>query len=51
MPLASLTRDAVQTMIGLGLTDQDFAQMLVVVAKASGLELVPENMPVGDGLS
>jgi len=51
MPLASLTRDAVQTMIGFGLADQDFAQLLVVVAKASGLALVPENVPVGDGLS
>ena len=51
MPLASLTRDAVQTMIGHGLGDKDFAQLLTVVAKASGIELSPENVAVGDGLS
>ncbi|HSD00534.1 MAG TPA: NAD(P)-dependent oxidoreductase [Casimicrobiaceae bacterium] len=51
MPLASLTRDAVQTMIGHGLGDKDFAQLLTVVAKASGIELSPESVPVGDGLS
>ena len=51
MPLASLTRDAVQTMIGHGLGDKDFAQLLTVVAKASGIELSPENVPVGEGLS
>ena len=28
MPLASLTRDIVQTLIGHGMTEQDFAQLL-----------------------
>ena len=51
MPLASLTRDAVQSMIGHGMKDQDFAQLLVAVARASGIELAPENVKVGDGLS
>jgi len=51
MPLASLTRDEVQTMIGHGMGDKDFAQLLVVVAKASGIELSPENVAVGDGLA
>jgi 3-hydroxyisobutyrate dehydrogenase-like beta-hydroxyacid dehydrogenase len=51
MPLASITRDTVQTMIGHGMTDKDFAQLLLVVAKASGIELAPENVPVDDGLS
>jgi hypothetical protein len=37
-------------MIGRGITDQDFAQLLVQQAQASGVALVPENVPVGDGL-
>ncbi len=51
MPLASLTRDIVQTLIGRGMSEQDFAQLLLLQAEASGVKLVPENVPVGDGLS
>jgi 3-hydroxyisobutyrate dehydrogenase len=51
MPLASLTRDLVQTLIGHGMTEEDFAQLLLLQAQASGLALEPENVPVGDGLS
>jgi 3-hydroxyisobutyrate dehydrogenase len=51
MPLASLTRDVVQALIGHGLGDADFAKLLVLQARASGLELAPENVPVNDGLS
>ncbi|MFO1315699.1 MAG: NAD(P)-dependent oxidoreductase [Burkholderiales bacterium] len=50
MPLASITRDLVQTLIGRGMTEEDFAQLLVLQAEASGLTLAPENVPVGDGL-
>ncbi len=50
MPLASLTRDIVQTLIGHGMTEQDFAQLLRLQAEASGVNLEPENVPVGDGL-
>ena len=50
MPLASITRDIVQTLIGHGMTDQDFARLLVLQAQASGLRLAPENVPVDDGL-
>jgi 3-hydroxyisobutyrate dehydrogenase len=50
MPLASLTRDIVQTLIGRGMTEEDFAQLLVLQAQASALKLEPENVPVGDGL-
>ena len=50
MPLAALTRDTVQTLIGRGMTDEDFAKLLVLQAEASGLKLEPENVPVGDGL-
>jgi 3-hydroxyisobutyrate dehydrogenase len=51
MPVAALTRDLIQQMIGNGLTEQDFAALLVMQARASGLELEPEDQPVDDGLS
>jgi 3-hydroxyisobutyrate dehydrogenase-like beta-hydroxyacid dehydrogenase len=51
MPLTSITRDLLQTLIGHGLSDEDFAKLIVLQAKASGIELKPENVPVGDGLS
>jgi 3-hydroxyisobutyrate dehydrogenase len=51
MPLSALTRDLLQQMIGHGMTEQDFSTLLLMQAKASGLELRPENMEVGDGLS
>jgi 3-hydroxyisobutyrate dehydrogenase len=51
MPLASMTRDLVQALIGNGLGDADFAKLLVLQARASGLELQPEDVAVSDGLS
>src|SRR6266850_466378 len=51
MPLAALTRDLIQQMIGHGMSEQDFATLLVMQAKASGIELSPENVKVGDGLT
>jgi 3-hydroxyisobutyrate dehydrogenase len=51
MPLTSLTRDLLQQMIGQGMTEQDFSTLILAQAKASGIELEPENKEVGDGLS
>lgn len=51
MPLASTTRDLVQTLIGNGYADQDFASLVMLEARASGLDLKPENVPVSDGLT
>ncbi|MEK6246206.1 MAG: NAD(P)-dependent oxidoreductase [Pseudomonadota bacterium] len=51
MPLASATRDLIQSMIGQGWTGQDFATLLLQQAQASGIKLKPENVEVGDGLS
>jgi 3-hydroxyisobutyrate dehydrogenase-like beta-hydroxyacid dehydrogenase len=51
LPLASITRDIVQGMIGNGYADGDFAQLLLLQARASGLELEPEGVEVSDGLS
>jgi hypothetical protein len=50
MPLASLTRDIVQTLIGRGMSEEDFAQLLLLEAEAAGVKLAPENVPVDDGL-
>jgi 3-hydroxyisobutyrate dehydrogenase len=50
MPLTSMTRDLLQTMIGHGMTEEDFATLIVMQARASGVELKPENVQVADGL-
>ena len=50
MPLSALTRDLLQQMIGHGMTEQDFSTLILMQAKASGVELKPENMKIGDGL-
>ena len=51
MPLASIARDMVQAMMGNGYSEEDFAALLSQQAKASGLDIQPENVPVSDGLS
>ncbi len=51
MPLASQVRDLVQALIGNGHADKDFASLILMQARASGIELQPENVPVDDGLS
>jgi len=51
MPLAGATRDLIQSMIGQGWSEQDFATLLLQQAEASGIKLKPENVEVGDGLS
>jgi 3-hydroxyisobutyrate dehydrogenase len=50
MPVAALVHEIVQSMIGQGWSDKDFAMMLELQARASGLELQPENVDVSDGL-
>lgn len=51
MPLTSLTRDLLQQMIGNGMTEEDFSTLLLMQARASGLDIKAENVKVGDGLS
>jgi 3-hydroxyisobutyrate dehydrogenase len=51
MPLASVTRDIIQSMMGKGMSEEDFSTLLVQQAQASGLKLKPESVAVGDGLS
>jgi len=51
LPLAAATRDLIQSLIGRGWTEQDFATLLLQQAQASGVELKSENVDVKDGLS
>ena len=49
-PLAEVTRELVHVLIEAGVTDEDFAKLLVQHAQKSGLALESENVPVSDGL-
>jgi 3-hydroxyisobutyrate dehydrogenase len=50
MPVAALVREIVQSMIGSGSVDVDFAKLLEQQAIASNHELKPEDIEVSDGL-
>jgi 3-hydroxyisobutyrate dehydrogenase len=50
MPVASAAQQVVQGLIGNGYSDVDFASLIELQARASGLELEPETAPVSDGL-
>jgi 3-hydroxyisobutyrate dehydrogenase len=50
MPVASVTRNLVAQEVGNGNIEQDFASLIVTVARGSGLDLVSEQAPVSDGL-
>jgi 3-hydroxyisobutyrate dehydrogenase-like beta-hydroxyacid dehydrogenase len=51
MPLAAAAAQLIQGMVALSGNDVDFAALLELQARASGLELEPENVEVDDGLS
>jgi 3-hydroxyisobutyrate dehydrogenase-like beta-hydroxyacid dehydrogenase len=50
MPVTALTREIIQSLVGLGFGESDFATLLVQQARNAGLELKPENVSVDDGL-
>jgi 3-hydroxyisobutyrate dehydrogenase-like beta-hydroxyacid dehydrogenase len=50
MPVAAAARELVQALIGEGRTEEDFMALLDLEARASGLELEPEDAEVTDGL-
>jgi 3-hydroxyisobutyrate dehydrogenase len=50
MPVAAAARELVQALIGEGRDQEDFAALLDLEARASGLELEPEAAEVSDGL-
>ena len=50
LPVTSVTRDMVQRAIDAGYTDVDFSVLLQEQAKASALDIKPENVDVDTGL-
>jgi 3-hydroxyisobutyrate dehydrogenase len=50
MPAAAATRESVARLVGRGHGDVDFAVLLRETARDAGLELVPEDVQVDDGL-
>ena len=50
MPVAAVTAQLVQASVSSGRVDEDFAILLDLQARSSGLTLKPENVPVDDGL-
>jgi len=52
MPVASATRQIVAQAVGAGRgDDEDFATLLLEVARGAGVTLTPENVSVDDGLA
>lgn len=51
MPVAAAAREPVQAAIAQGRTSEDFAVLLELQARSSGLDLVSEEVEVDDGLS
>jgi 3-hydroxyisobutyrate dehydrogenase len=50
MPVASAVHQLVQSLVGCGFGEDDFAALLVLQARSAGLELASENAEVSDGL-
>ncbi len=50
LPVVEVVRAEVQAMIDSGLTDLDFQALLLLRARAAGLDLLPEEGNVSDGL-
>ena len=51
MPVAAAAQQVVQALMGFGYEGIDFMALLELEARASALDLEPENVPVSDGLS
>jgi 3-hydroxyisobutyrate dehydrogenase len=50
MPVVAAAREPVQATIATGMSESDFAVLLLHQAKVSGIELVSEDVAVDDGL-
>jgi 3-hydroxyisobutyrate dehydrogenase-like beta-hydroxyacid dehydrogenase len=50
MPVAALVHQLVQSLVGHGAGEEDFAALIRLQAQAAGLELVSENADITDGL-
>lgn len=50
LPVAALVHQLVQSLVGHGYGDEDFAALLQMEAGSAGVTLVSEDVPVSDGL-
>jgi 3-hydroxyisobutyrate dehydrogenase len=50
MPVVASAREAVQAAVAQSRTEEDFAVLLELQAAASGYQIMPEDVPVDDGL-
>jgi 3-hydroxyisobutyrate dehydrogenase len=50
LPVASLVHQLVQSLIGHGYADQDFAALIELEAQSAGLPLKSEGADISDGL-
>jgi len=50
MPVAALVHQVIQSLVGHGYGEQDFATLIELEAAAAGLDLLSENAVVSDGL-
>jgi 3-hydroxyisobutyrate dehydrogenase-like beta-hydroxyacid dehydrogenase len=50
LPVAALTHQLVQSLVGNGFGQADFAALVMLQARSAGLELLSENAEVPDGL-
>ena len=50
LPVAGLVHQLVQSLVGNGFGEADFAALIALQARSAGLELVSENVHVPDGL-
>jgi 3-hydroxyisobutyrate dehydrogenase len=50
MPCAVATRESIAALVGRGVDNVDFAALLMEIARNSGFEPKPENVPMSDGL-
>jgi len=50
MPIASAVHQLVQSLVGYGFGEDDFAALLVLQARSAGLEITSEDAEVSDGL-
>jgi 3-hydroxyisobutyrate dehydrogenase len=50
MPVVASAREPVQAAVAQGRTEEDFAVLLELQAAASGYRIMPEDVPVDDGL-
>jgi len=50
LPVAAAVREILQSLIGNGFAETDFAALVELEARGAHLKIVPENVAVGDGL-